>query len=59
MQNMKKIGEIEFRFLTISCGMVDKKLNSVKYIRNTLVYEKCNIEPIEKELIVHSLNFLE
>lgn len=54
---INKIALLERKILR-ACSGLYRRPGSVKYYKNSHVYKTCKIEPIEKELIVYSLKFI-
>lgn len=55
---MNKIAIIERKILRASSGLY-RRPNSVKYFTNEKIYNECDLNPIEKQLLTHTLNFFE
>lgn len=54
---INQIATLERKILR-ACSGLYRRPGSVKYYKNSHIYETCKVEPIEKELIVHSLKFI-
>lgn len=54
---INEIAVLERKILR-ACSGLYRKPNSVKYYANNVLYKKCNLEPIEKELVTYSLRFM-
>jgi len=53
---IETISLLERKILRSCCGLY-RRPGSVKYHKNTTLYNKCNIKPVQNELVRYTLNF--